>query len=352
VGRYTFNGHAVHRSREESVLSARPISDPPPEPRSQTPAGPTDAVAPGDGSSDHDRRTALLSAVARIAEGFVRAEDWRDAVPDALAELGEAAGVGRVYVFENHFGSDDQLLHSLRFEWVADGVAGFLDDASMRDRPYKAKSGPGWFDEVAVGRTVCASTSDEPDPMSRATMEQWGIVSIAVVPIHVDGAWWGYVAYDDVVEARPWTAGELDALRTAAGLMAAAIERRRDRLQRHAASEKYRALVEQVPSVVYAEYLDGPDGDELGESYMSPQVTSRSGTRRRSGSTSGSSGTTSCTRTTSRACVSSRIAPSSSASRGMSSTASAPRTVGSAGCWTKPRCSRTRRAGPSCGRES
>ncbi|MEX2273979.1 MAG: PAS domain-containing protein [Actinomycetota bacterium] len=142
------------------------------------------------------------------------------------------------------------------------------------EHAYREGSGPGWFDEVAAGRTVCTSMAEETDPHKRASMQRWGIISIAVVPIHVQGSWWGYVAYDDVETPRPWTAGELDALRTAAGLMAAAIERRRDRLQRHAAAEKYRALVEQVPSVVYAEYLDGPEGDEMGESYMSPRVTS------------------------------------------------------------------------------
>ena len=43
------------------------------------------------------------------------------------------------------------------------------------------------------------------------------------VPIFVDGDWWGFIGFDDCTTEREWSPAEIDALRTASSLIAAAI---------------------------------------------------------------------------------------------------------------------------------
>ncbi|MCK4784403.1 MAG: PAS domain S-box protein, partial [Desulfobacteraceae bacterium] len=64
------------------------------------------------------RREAILQAVAYAAEHFLKVPSWEDDVDLVLAQLGQAAGASRVYVFENHTDAAGELLASQRYEWV------------------------------------------------------------------------------------------------------------------------------------------------------------------------------------------------------------------------------------------
>lgn len=172
------------------MLSARPIPDQSgTQPGSGSPAAVTGAPPITHAGADADRRTALLAAVARIAQRFVREDDWRAAVPGALAELGEAAGVGRVYVFENHAGPEDRVHHSLRFEWLADDVHGFIDDPSMQNMPIgrdpvpagsmrsppAGPSAPRWRKKpIPTSAPRCSDGGSSRSPSSRSTSRARG----------------------------------------------------------------------------------------------------------------------------------------------------------------------------------
>ena len=58
-------------------------------------------------------------------------------------------------------------------------------------------------------------------------LELIGALSVVAVPIFVDGVWWGFIGFEDCEHERDWSAAEIDALRAAAGLVAAAVSRER-----------------------------------------------------------------------------------------------------------------------------
>ena len=64
--------------------------------------------------------------------------------------------------------------------------------------------------------------ADEREPLE---LGDW--LSVLAVPIFVDGVWWGFIDFDDCERERDWSAAEIDAIRTAAGLIAAAVSRER-----------------------------------------------------------------------------------------------------------------------------
>ena len=223
-----------------------------------------------EGAKEHDP---VLEAVGFAAERFLTARQWEDVVPEVLERLGAATDVGRVYVYENRVREDGELVMDQRFEWCGPRVEGTMQREATHDFPYSA----GFThqrDELNKGRPVFGLTRDFPKS-EQADMIEEGIVSQAVVPIFVGPRWWGYMGFDHCFDEHAWTQAEIDALLAAAGTLGATIYRKEieDQLmgaeqQLFEAEAKYRALVEQIPAVVYTSGL-GAEGEWL---YVSPQI--------------------------------------------------------------------------------
>ena len=52
------------------------------------------------------------------------------------------------------------------------------------------------------------------------------------LPLFVKGEWWGTIGLDDMRDEREWTTAEIDALKIAAGILSAAIQRQKAELSR------------------------------------------------------------------------------------------------------------------------
>jgi signal transduction histidine kinase len=66
------------------------------------------------------------------------------------------------------------------------------------------------------------------------------------VPIYIDGQWWGCIGFDDMVTARDWTNAEVDALRVAGNVLAAAIQRSHLDLARQEELQQRKSLIEEL----------------------------------------------------------------------------------------------------------
>jgi GAF domain-containing protein len=83
---------------------------------------------------------------------------------------------------------------------------------------------------------------DEFSPAIRSHLERWDVASVAVVPIMLDGVWWGTIGFHVCEAAREWSMAEIEALRIAADTMSAAIKRGEDRSNLRRQVERLGAL--------------------------------------------------------------------------------------------------------------
>lgn len=180
-------------------------------------------ASPDDLLDDLRRREAILQAVGFAAEEFIANEGWEERMPVVLRRLGEAADVSRAYVFENAIADNGELVSSARWEWDAEGVEPITPVS--QDWPYGDRL-QRWADLLGAGVQIHGPVSSFPDEEA-AILRDEGTRSVIMVPLFVEGAWWGFTGFDDCLSDRRWTQGELDALRTAAGTISAAIERSR-----------------------------------------------------------------------------------------------------------------------------
>ncbi len=214
---------------------------------------------------DLQRRDSILQAVGDVAENLLHARAWDASLDEVIERLGEAADASRVYVFENRVDTGI-LLTTMTHEWVAEGIAPQIENPDLTDLPLALRY-QRWIEAMSSGGDISGLVSGFP-PEERAALSEQAIRSILAVPIFVDDEWWGFLGFDECHRDRLWSQTEIEALRTAAGIIGTAIRRQRAEGQLRETEERYRQLVERTPAVVYMDAID----DLSTALYISPQL--------------------------------------------------------------------------------
>ena len=197
------------------------------------------------------RHNAILDAVRFAAEHFLgNPSGWEENVRSVLHRLGETAGVSRVYIFENYEGEDGQVWATQRYEWVAPGVSAQIDNPVLKALPYRGAGFARWEKELGRGNPVYGNTAYFPES-ERPEMRAEEILSIVVVPIFVEGRWWGFLGFDDCSREREWSVAEIDALKAATSTLGAALQRQIMEEDLRGSEERYRAVIEQATDGIY-----------------------------------------------------------------------------------------------------
>jgi PAS domain S-box-containing protein len=199
---------------------------------------------------DLERRDEILQAMSESAERLLAEPDWRRAVDTLLERLGLAASVSRAYLFQCGARADGKRIASQLNEWVAPGITAELDNPVLQDMCFD-EVGLARVEELSLRNELYAGRVSDFPAAERALFEEQDIRSIMTVPIFVEGAWWGFIGFDDCVSDREWSAAETDALRTAASLIAAAIERERAEAVLREHEQKLRAVFETALDAIF-----------------------------------------------------------------------------------------------------
>lgn len=165
------------------------------------------------GTPNHDLATRIPEGdtVARAAIAAVNAllsePDLGTGIGKALALIGAAADVDRVYIFENHPapGTGD-LLASQRYEWVRPGTSSQLGNKAMQNMVYRDVL-DDWPAALAAGRPINGHAREFSEPLKTLLVSQ-DIKSILIVPITVNEFFWGFIGFDECRRERVWTADE------------------------------------------------------------------------------------------------------------------------------------------------
>lgn len=202
------------------------------------------------------RSDAILGSVGFAARLFLESPEWERRVDEVLARLGEATEVSRAYLFQTHPAPDGTPLVSQRFEWAAPDAHPQIDNPDMQEMDLAGGGYERWVRLFEGGEMVQGPVAGFPES-EKPHLEAQSILSMAVVPVFVDGEWWGCLGFDDCRRARTWSVAEQEALRAAASTLGGAVKRQRTEAGIRASEEHYRRLVETSPYTVYALDAEG-----------------------------------------------------------------------------------------------
>jgi PAS domain S-box-containing protein len=152
---------------------------------------------------------------------------WRAQADEVLARLGHAAEAARVFIAEKEDGPGGSASLVIRFVWGAPGVEASIEDPRWRGGFSLKASGLERLEaELRAGRLVVTAVSELPES-ERSHFVKMGEKSFAVVPVFSNGQWWGLLGFDETRFEREWSSPEVEALKAAAAVLGAAIERER-----------------------------------------------------------------------------------------------------------------------------
>ncbi|HXK08844.1 MAG TPA: ATP-binding protein [Vicinamibacteria bacterium] len=182
-----------------------------------------DVTEPKRAQLDRERRGRILEAVAFSAARLLQPGTWRARTREVLARLGEAAEVARTWIATVE--EPDALL---RFEfgpgWAVPGHEVQPDDARLQGVLVLTDLGAGRLEELRAGRPVMALVRELPHA-EETLPGRMGSKAFAVAPIFCHGRWWGLLGFGETRYERTWSAPEIEALKAAAAVLGAALER-------------------------------------------------------------------------------------------------------------------------------
>ncbi len=161
---------------------------------------------------------------------------------EALAFLVAVVQAGRAYVVQDFMDHEQLLCLRLYAEACAPGVYAHLPVERNQHVPWSS-IGLEIRETVAQGHIVGGPTAvvfaANPDTVQIFHNQKDPLLSILLLPLSVDGAFWGMVGLDDVKRPRHWGEDEIVLLRTAAEIFASTLHRweLEDRLRQQAARE-------------------------------------------------------------------------------------------------------------------
>ncbi len=210
------------------------------------------------------KRESILEAITFSAEQFLKTSDWRENMEIVLERLGREFEATHAYLFEHHPNSTGEMVSSLRYEWTAPGHASDLGNPLFQSS-HPIRSGVESSDDILrKGEVFVGNTFTFPD-MERERLMQLGIKALVELPVFVGGEWWGTIGLDDRVIERNWSQSEVDALRVAAGILSAAIQRQEAESAVQESERMYRQAIEAAGAVPYYQKYEPNSYTFMGE---------------------------------------------------------------------------------------
>ena len=174
---------------------------------------------------EKERQGRILHAVNAMAAALFSAEDeaaFEASMPKGLKSMADCMDLDRIYIWRNEV-INDSLHYILEYEWVnelgAQGNSVHIGTVLCYD-----VNAPLWKKLFIKGESVIGALSNM-SGSEKELMESNGVKSVAAVPVHLHGKFWGFISFDNCHGERVLSQEDIDILYSAGLIMASAVNR-------------------------------------------------------------------------------------------------------------------------------
>ncbi|MGA2917777.1 PAS domain S-box protein [Methanoregula sp.] len=161
------------------------------------------------------KRDRVLHGFA-VASGFLLTGRLADPIPRVLATVGEAIDADAAYIYEDRtFPPSKKHRPERKFRWDRHSYENSLPE---QHHECGERFSRNWSRRLATGVWVAGPKSRFSGP-ERQMLDEMGIQSILVVPIQVNGIYWGFIGFSDCTTERMWADTEIEILMTLASTL-------------------------------------------------------------------------------------------------------------------------------------
>lgn len=154
-----------------------------------------------------------------ISSLFLREEVSDSSLGEFLERLGRVTEVSRVYLFSHEKENTRPFMKRIH-RWVSE-EASWLDNDRM-DKVYYDQGFERWLRTLSTGEAIPGLTDDLP-ASEREVFEAEGIRAILVLPIFVEGRFWGAIGFDEARRKREWNVEDIRLFWTASQILSSAL---------------------------------------------------------------------------------------------------------------------------------
>jgi PAS domain S-box-containing protein len=212
------------------------------------------------------RRDAILMATGQATAHLLAGSDADTSMQQALELLADPVQAALVSLYRLNESGDGVVLHS---EWAASSDADHL--AFRQHRSAADPREAALLGLLSQGQVVVVRPDEVSDEIG-AHLREIGIASLVLVPVMVNGVYWGFMSVGSKREST-WPAVEIEALSIAARAFGAALARQGHLEALRESEERFRRLAERAPDMIYRIALQ----PERHFEYASPVTTAITG---------------------------------------------------------------------------
>lgn len=181
--------------------------------------------------------------LSNISQNYNSTLDFEEKTSEALRIIGEHTKVSRVYIFKD---SDDGLLTSNTYEWCNTGIERQI--AKLQDIPYSLI--PSWKPILLEKGIIYSENISELPQDLRDMLEPQGIKSIIVLPLFLDGRFFGFIGIDECTKNREWSKSEIELLRTISNILSNAFLRNIINIELINSVNENKGIIDSIPDQI------------------------------------------------------------------------------------------------------
>lgn len=196
------------------------------------------------------QKSKYLKSMNAITATFLEEIDWENALKKSLSIAGNAIEVNRVYLYENFIDKNKKLKSRLLYEWYdSKKYSQFENDLFLEfnfdeyNNFYNCLSNNNLYEKRIDGIIESAE---------KKSLAFQSIKSILVLPIFIDGKFFGFIGFDDCRFSRNWSSHEKDFLKTFIKNFVIAYERKKHHEEFHNALAEKSTLLERIADGFFA----------------------------------------------------------------------------------------------------
>lgn len=210
------------------------------------------------------KRLVYEEAFSYCAGVFISDQEVDAAMPAALGHLLNGTDQSRAYLMENFEDTGGRQCMRMRYEVCRPGTSPVIDNALLQSLPY-ARHSLEYHRRLSNNTHYHGAVLDTPG-LDRELFSARGALSFLVLPIQVQGRWWGGLGLENCKEVYRWQSDDIRLLRTAAAMTGAFIGRKQAEEALAKSEEQLRLLTENTLDGIWQMDMD------LRFTYVNPAV--------------------------------------------------------------------------------
>ncbi|RVT42811.1 EAL domain-containing protein [Rheinheimera sediminis] len=166
------------------------------------------------------QRALVMSNLADMVARFLQHSDWLQLLRSMMPSVSRALAVDAIYLYQNTL-QQDRVTGTLLTQWRRD------QKEHIRTFKHLDHKVSRWYPAIQqlTKGAVVAGLAQDMDQMLQPMLKRFRIQAIALVPVMVDGEWWGLLGVEQHHSCREWNQVELDALKMLATALGNAVKR-------------------------------------------------------------------------------------------------------------------------------